>query len=105
MAFSGAFVFTEDLPGFFNKNGTLAEIERIIVNDPYVDDIVLKAHRFSHVEILSKYDVFCPERKCEFVSDDGILMTYDKHHLSSHYAKLLGFAYANEIKAALGIDN
>jgi peptidoglycan/LPS O-acetylase OafA/YrhL len=101
IAFGGAFSFEEELPSFFNRGNSVEGIDSIIINDPYSDDDQIRRVEFEKVMFLSKYDVFCPRNECSFVTMDGRLMTYDKHHLSVEFARLLGDAYANQITNVL----
>lgn len=101
IVFGSAFIFEEDLSSFINKTKKVDEIYLIIKNDPYSDDARLRQVDFKNVLFLSKYDVFCPNNECVFITDDGLLMTYDKHHLSVEFSSLLGASYAAQIQKVL----
>jgi hypothetical protein len=101
IAFGGAFSFEEELPSFINRGNSVGNIDSIIKNDPLSDDSQIRRVEFENVLFLSKYDVFCPNNECAFIAADGTLMTYDKHHLSVDFARLLGDSYADQITAVL----
>lgn len=101
IVFGSAFIFEEDLSSFINKTKKVDDIYLIIKNDPYSDDARLRQVDFKNVLFLSKYDVFCPNNECVFITDDGLLMTYDKHHLSVEFSSLLGASYAAQIQKVL----
>lgn len=101
IAFGGAFIFEEELPSFINRGNSVGNIDSIIKNDPLSDDSQIRRVEFENVLFLSKYDVFCPNNECTFIAADGTLMTYDEHHLSVDFARLLGDSYADQITAVL----
>lgn len=104
LVFGGSFAFSEELPSYLNKERTLENIREIQVYNPSVDDQQLAAKEFSDVFFFSKYDAFCPDDKCRFISHDGFLMTYDKHHLSVKFAEILGKTYEKQIRGALNLQ-
>ncbi|MEO0326999.1 MAG: acyltransferase family protein [Pseudomonadota bacterium] len=101
LLFGGAFFFQEELPSFFNKGHDVSEIEKIVKFSPQESDEILRSYSASNgIIFMSKYDVFCPEGICSFVSESGILMSYDKHHLSVHFANMLGEHYRQVLLTA-----
>ena len=101
IAFGGAFFFDEELPSFINRGNSVGSIDSIVKNDPSSDDRQIRQGNFENVLFLSKYDVFCPNNECTFITVDGTLMTYDRHHLSVDFARLLGESYASQIGEVL----
>ena len=101
IAFGSAFSFEEELPAFINRGNSVRNLDSIIQNDPLSDDSQIRRVDFKNVLFLSKYDAFCPNNECAFIAADGVLMTYDKHHLSVDFAGFLGDHYADQITAVL----
>lgn len=102
IVFGGAFAFNKELPDFLNNGYAEEEIGAIVKFSPSQSDEVLRKHAAATDAIfLSKFDVFCPASVCRFVSENGALMTYDKHHLSVDFAHKLGGHYLKTLKRLL----
>lgn len=101
IVFGGAFAFNKELPVFLNRGYNFEDVGLILKFSPSQSDGLLRKHAADAGALfLSKFDVFCPESKCNFALE-GALMTYDKHHLSVDFANMLGERYREVLKRLL----
>jgi len=100
----GDFVtLTRDLSEIVSTEGYTAQtIEHYRKKTPPLDTklrAITAAFEFFYI---SKYDVFCPAQRCQWMNADQVPFTYDKSHLSYPFASSLALPYAPALHQYLG---
>jgi hypothetical protein len=100
----GDFVtLTRDLSDIVSSAGYApSAIEAFREQTPVLDaEIRREVVKFGYFYI-SKYDVFCPARQCQWMNAQDVPFTYDMSHLSYPYAAALAIPYADALHAYVG---
>ena len=100
----GDFVtLTRDLSDIVSSAGYAPlAIEAFREQTPVLDaEIRREVVKFGYFYI-SKYDVFCPARQCQWMNAQDVPFTYDMSHLSYPYAAALAIPYADALHAYVG---
>ncbi|MEM6774613.1 MAG: SGNH hydrolase domain-containing protein, partial [Pseudomonadota bacterium] len=101
IVFGSAPRFIRPLPELVQRDPYSYDSVDVLAYDPRYTEATLRAlgdkPRFTY---LSKAGVFCRPR-CNWITSDGDLLTYDKHHLSVAASRQVAEFYQEEINAVL----
>ncbi len=101
IVFGGYITMSDDLPDLINQYGFDQPKLQRFIRGPMHDDAKLRAAtRAAGYLYISKLDALCHAgRGCELFDEDRVPFTWDAHHLSMQFARKIGAANANAIRA------
>jgi peptidoglycan/LPS O-acetylase OafA/YrhL len=101
VVFGSAPIFLRPLPELLQRDPRSYDAEDVLAYDPRFTEATLEALGANpRLTYLSKARVFCSPG-CNWMTREGDLITYDRHHLSVAAARQVAEFYREEINAAL----
>lgn len=100
----GYYYLLEELPELINRFGFSESIINSYLKETVVSDPELKqlTEEYDYL-FLSKRDAFCPENRCQFLDENDLPFTYDRHHLSYDFSRKLANFHRRTIMNYTGL--